>query len=170
MEPPGFYLLKITLNGARLRRLCYGLKNLAGAVTSGREIAGVAKYLLDTTALIDHLNGRQPVVTLLTKLALQGHELGLCCINIAELYSGLDNDERIKADMLINGLDYYEISEDMAKVAGVYRFEFARKGITLTIADTLIAAVARGYGAILVTANVRDYPMEDIDLLLASGQ
>jgi predicted nucleic acid-binding protein len=49
----------------------------------------MAKYLLDTTILIDHLRGRQEAVDLLTALAHQGHRLGLCCVNVAELYSGL---------------------------------------------------------------------------------
>ena len=47
----------------------------------------MAKYLLDTTALIDYLKGHQPVVELLRELAEQGHDLGICCINVTELYS-----------------------------------------------------------------------------------
>ncbi|WP_176236548.1 PIN domain-containing protein [Candidatus Hakubella thermalkaliphila] len=44
----------------------------------------MTKYLLDTTALIDYLNGRHHVVSLIQSLAREGHTLGLCCINIAE--------------------------------------------------------------------------------------
>ena len=125
----------------------------------------MAKYLLDTTVLIDHLRGRQKVAETVIRLARQGHELGVCCINIAELYSGLNDNERAGAEKLIDSLDYYEISKDIAKMAGCYRFEFARKGITLTTSDTIVAAVAINYGAILVTANVKDYPMKEIELL-----
>jgi predicted nucleic acid-binding protein len=134
-------------------------------MTGGLRRAAVARYLLDTTVLIDHLTGRRKAVEMVKSLARQGHVLGVCSINVAELYSGLNSQERASADVLITGLDYFEISPEDAKRAGGYRSEFATKGITLTTADTLIAATAVGYGAILVTANVKDYPMEDLALL-----
>lgn len=125
----------------------------------------MARYLLDTTVLIDHLRGQPKTVELMTTLARLGHDLGVCCINIAELYSGLDGEEQGQADKLINSLIYYEISRDVAKLAGGYRFRFARKGIALTTSDTLVAAAAVSNGATLVTANVKDYPMEEVELL-----
>ncbi len=125
----------------------------------------MAKYLLDTTALIDHLRGQQKVTDIMTRLARQGNELGVCCINVAELYAGLSDKERTKAEKLIDSFDYFETSKDIAKMAGRYRFEFARKGITLTTSDTIVAAVAISYGATLITANVKDYPMKEIELL-----
>ena len=125
----------------------------------------MAKYLLDTTVLIDHLRGQQKVTDIITRLARQGNEFGVCCINVAELYAGLSDKERTKAEKLIDSLDYYETSKDIAKMAGCYRFEFARKGITLTTSDTLVAATAISYDATLMTANVKDYPMKEIELL-----
>src|SRR3990172_6555099 len=111
---------------------------------AGLRCAAVARYLLDTTVLIDHLTGRRKAVEMVTSLARQGHVLGVCSINVAELYSGLNSQERARADVLITGLDYFEISPDAAKRAGGYRFEFARKGMPLTTTDTLIAATAVG--------------------------
>jgi predicted nucleic acid-binding protein len=37
-------------------------------------------------------------------------------------------------------------------------------GKTLTITDTLIAAAVREHHAVLVTGNVKDYPMSDVDI------
>lgn len=125
----------------------------------------MAKYLLDTTALIDHLKGRQGVVDLIGTLARQGHQLGLCCVNVAEIYSGLTEREWVPAEILVDALEYYEVTSEAAKQAGRYRYDFARRGITLTTADTLIAAVAISEGAILITANTRDFPMDGIELL-----
>jgi predicted nucleic acid-binding protein len=48
----------------------------------------VPNYLFDTTVLIDHLRGQPAAVEPLTALAGEGHRLGVCCINIAELYAG----------------------------------------------------------------------------------
>src|SRR4030042_4925999 len=125
----------------------------------------MAKYLLDTTVLIDHLRGQQKVTDMIIRLARQGNELGVCCINIAELYAGLSDKERIKAEKLIDNLYYYETSKDIAKMAGCYRFDFARKGITLSTSDTIVAAIALSHGVTLITANVKDYPMKEIELL-----
>jgi predicted nucleic acid-binding protein len=49
-----------------------------------------------------------------------------------------------------------------ARRAGSYRHAFARRGVQLTTADTLIAAVARTARATLVTRNRKDFPMNDI--------
>ena len=46
--------------------------------------------------------------------------------------------------------------------AGTWRREFAERGVTLHQADCLIAAAASGIGAALATANVYDFPMNDI--------
>ena len=125
----------------------------------------MASYLLDATALIDYLRGRRGIIELLNTLAIQGHQLGLCCVSVAEFYAGLSEDERAAANRLTDAMDYREITREIAKEAGRYRYEFARRGATLSTADTLIAVTAIAGGAILITANTRDFPMEEIELL-----
>ncbi len=125
----------------------------------------MARYLLDTTALIDYLAGRQVVVEVIKELAKGGHSLGVCGINIAELYSGLKEEKRLQADYLIDSLLYYEITLQVSKMAGGYRFAFARQGKTLSVADTIVAATAIVNEAILITANKKDYPMDEIKVL-----
>jgi predicted nucleic acid-binding protein len=125
----------------------------------------VPNYLFDTTVLIDHLRGQPAAVELLTALAGEGHRLGVCCINIAELYAGLSQEEQARTDVLIDTLDYYQVTRETAKQAGDFRYQFARQGTILTLADTLIAATAVSVGATLVTANAKDFPMWEVQLL-----
>jgi len=134
-------------------------------VTRISKNANMAKYILDTTLLIDHLRGRKEAAELVDTLALDGHRLGVCCVSITELYSGLGQDARVAAGDLTDGLEYYEVSREAAKEAGRYRYEFARRGTILSTTDTLIAATAIAEGATLITANTRDFPMEEIELL-----
>jgi predicted nucleic acid-binding protein len=98
-------------------------------------------------------------------LARQGHVLGLCCINVAELYSGLSQQEEARAERLVDSLDYYVVTRETAKEAGGHRHNFARRGITLATADALIAAAAIKEGATLITANVKDFPLEELQLM-----
>ena len=122
----------------------------------------MAKYLLDTTALIDHLRGRKEVVDLMTSLAQEGHVLGTCAVNVAEVHAGLREAERGRADRLLDRLELYQLSRAVATLAGRYRYESARRGVTIAITDALIAGAAVKEGATLITANVRDFPMGDL--------
>ena len=121
--------------------------------------------LLAPTVLIDYLRGYWGAVELVDGLAGGGHNLAACCVSVAELYTGVNPAQRTKVDGLISGLEYYDISVAAAKEAGSYRHDYARRGIALSVADTLIAATAIDQGAILVTANPKDFPMEEIQLL-----
>lgn len=125
----------------------------------------MAKYLLDTTVLIDHLRGRRDVANLIISLARDGHLLGVCCINVAELFAGLSSHDQTRAIHLIDRLEYLDVSRDAAKEAGRLRFDCARRGVTLTTADALIAATAFHEDATLITANVRDFSIEKLRLM-----
>lgn len=129
----------------------------------------MANYLLDTTTLIDYLAGQQAVVNLVKGLTSQGHMLGVCCINIAELYSGLKKDKWQQCDRLVNNLFYYELTLEISKMAGCYRSNFARHGVTLSTADTIVGATTIANQAVLITANKKDYPMDEINILEQPG-
>ena len=52
--------------------------------------------------------------------------------------------------------------KDIAKHAGRLKFEWSRKGVTLSTPDTTIAAVALAHQLILITDNRKHYPMPDL--------
>ena len=125
----------------------------------------MANYLLDTTVLVDFLNGRREIVDMVNSLSGHPNRLGVCCVSVAELYAGTNQEHRPAADRLISVLEYCDVSLAAAEEAGRYRYEFARKGIALSTADTLIAATAIDQDATLITANIKDFPMEEIELM-----
>ena len=125
----------------------------------------MAYFLLDTTALIDYMRRNREIIDLVNGLLRGGHQLGVCAINLAELYTGVGAEDRVDADRLVSQLNYFDITSDVAVEAGRYRYEFARQGITLSTTDAITAAVAMANGAILITANVRDFPMQELQLL-----
>lgn len=122
-------------------------------------------HLLDANALIDYFRGRRTTIDLLDRLEAQGHRLAVCAVGVAEVYSGFSAQERIENEPVIDRWFYYETTPAIAKEAGRYRYEFARVGTTLSAPDSLIAAVAIANDAILITNNLRHFPMPEIQLL-----
>lgn len=127
------------------------------------------KYLLDATVLIEFSRRREPTTSRLLSLIEQDQLVGICAVSIAELYSGPLGDEPAMARFL-DRLPCFEITREVARTAGLYRAQFLREGRKLATTDMLIAAVARAEKAILLTGNVRDFPMTDIQVeRLSSG-
>ncbi len=124
----------------------------------------MADYLLDTTVIIDHLRGIEKVSRFLEQIGLKGDTAGCCCINIAEVYSGMLEKEKEKTDIFIDSLFFYEITRNISKTAGRLRQKYVKKGITLSTSDAIIGAAALIYDLILATKNIKHYPFPDIKI------
>lgn len=123
----------------------------------------MAKYLLDTTTIIDHLRANIKVNSRLEKMGERGDVAGCCCINIAEIYAGMRKKEKEKTDRFIESLYYFEVTREVAKLAGELRQKHGQKGKTLATTDVIIAATAMAYGLILITKNVEHYPFPELE-------
>ncbi|MHB8576570.1 MAG: PIN domain-containing protein [Dehalococcoidia bacterium] len=84
---------------------------------------------------------------------------------MAEIYAGLAPREREADQRFLSSLQFLPTTEAAAQQAGMWRYDFARRGVTLSTTDTLIAAVAAEHGASLITGNVRHYPMAGITVV-----
>jgi len=62
-------------------------------------------------------------------------------------------------------LSYRHISFEAAVRAGRYRKAVAETGRTLAVTDSLLAALAHDKDAVLLTSNIKDYPMKDVRVL-----
>lgn len=133
-----------------------------GAKDAAYGVFRLSLYLLDTTVLIAHLRGDEAVTGLLLDLLGDRHSLGTSCVNVAEVERGIRPKERKAAEMLLLRLRFLETTREAATRASRYQAEFQRRGMTIHTADALVAGTARAHGAILLTDNVRDFPMRDI--------
>lgn len=124
----------------------------------------MATLLLDTSVIIDVLNGKRNRPELLKQLLHQGHLLACCAINVTEVYAGLRAHEETRTMNLLQSLQYLPITWPVARLAGELKRDYGRKGITLATTDATIAAVALYHELSLVTDNLKHYPMKDLDL------
>jgi predicted nucleic acid-binding protein len=122
------------------------------------------RILLDTSVLIDVLRLRNRRRELLLELVQTGHALCTSAINIAELYAGMRPWEEQHTDDLVAMLDCYELSKTTGRVAGTLKGQWAKKGRTLALTDTIIAAIALEHHCALMTDNRKDFPMPELDL------
>lgn len=133
-----------------------------GSADATNGVAGLSLYLLDTTVLVAHLRGHEAVTRLLRGLIADQHSLGTSCVNVAEVERGVRPKERRMTATLLARLRFLETTREAAKRAGRYQADFEKRGVTIHTADALVAGTARAHGAILLTDNVRDFPMRDI--------
>jgi predicted nucleic acid-binding protein len=124
----------------------------------------MADYLLDTTVIIDYLRGENRKVKFIKKLASEGSLLGCCLVNIIEVYAGMREREREATEEILDSLEYYEVTKEIAKKAGQYKRVYREKGVTLSLPDVIIAALAISNNLTLVTDNLRHYPMPELNI------
>ena len=125
----------------------------------------MATYLLDTCVIIDALNNKRNRPGLLLDLLDAGHLLACCPINVTEVYTGLRPREEKATEEFLASLQYYPISRTAARLAGLLKRDYARKGVTLNLGDVTIAAVALDNKLTLLTDNLKDFPVDGLLVL-----
>lgn len=117
--------------------------------------------LLDSTVLIDFLRGVEHVRE---RLRDRPGVFLTSAVVVDQVLYGIRSGEGKATHRLIEGLDVVAVGRLEAVLAARWRREFARRGVTLQQADCLIAACAVTRGVPLATANVKDFPMEELTL------
>ncbi len=130
----------------------------------------MASYLLDTSVIIDLLNNKRGRDALLKALIVEGNSLACCAINITEVYAGMRPHEKARTDEFLNSLEYFQITREVAAKAGLLKRSWADRGVTLSVSDVTIAALALSGNLTLITDNAKHYPMPELKLYPLSGR
>ena len=123
------------------------------------------RYLLDTILIIDHANGHEAAMRLLHRLYEEGAELFTCDVVVCEALSGGTDEHREVIARLLAPIDFVATDPDVAQAAGAARLDRHRAGGKLGLGDALIAAVARGMNATIVTRNRPDFERQGASVL-----
>ena len=126
--------------------------------------------MLDTAVLIDVARRREPATSWLSKTVRRPIQTCVSAVTVAEFFAGVRPEQRRDWQYFIDGLTHLEVTKEIAIRAGILRYDLAREGRALQIADALIAATAVVYGAALVTANITDFAMAGITTIRLEGE
>jgi hypothetical protein len=119
--------------------------------------------LLDTTVLIDALRERSAAQR--TQQSLDAGQVPwICAVNVDEVLRGTKVEEEATVLRFLRGFHLAPLGRVEGERAGRWRRDFARRGVTLSQADCLIAAAAIAVGARLATGNPKHFPMSELDV------
>lgn len=120
-------------------------------------------YLLDSNVLIRHLRRHQSTTDLLAALILEG-QVGIATITRTEIIEGMRDHERGKTLRLMDSMIAYSLTAEIADRAGDTIRRYREQGVILSKPDAIIGATAAHHDLILVTYNVKHFPMPDARL------
>lgn len=121
-------------------------------------------YLLDTGVLIWVLRGKKGIVKKASSLKEES-ELGISVISIAEIYKNIFPSELTVVEDYLEQHIIFEVDQKIAKIAGLYWQQYAKKLKNLSLTDCLIAGTANVNNATLVSLNSKHFPMKDIQVI-----
>lgn len=137
---------------------------MPGPSLPGPSLPGPSLIGLDTNVVIAAINQRIPTVRRRVEAALaQSTVVGIPAIVLFELWYGIRKSARAEGNAALLetflGLDvtHWPFEPEDAEQAGDIRAALERAGTPIGPYDILIAAQARRRGAVLVTANTREF-------------
>ena len=122
-------------------------------------------YLLDSNLVIDVLSGNATTLIVVDRLDRAGNVFCGCDIVLAEVLTGVHEGDRPVVLDFLRSCHFLASSREIGEQAGLWRFEYARRGVSLSVPDLVIAATASVYDATLLTRNVRHFPMPEVRVL-----
>lgn len=120
--------------------------------------------LLDSDILMDFFNKKKEAINLISKIRKK-RKLNTSILSLTELRAGWSYDQaEFFLPRFYKLFSIKNINKEIAELAGKFRWEYKKKGITLPAIDALIAATAIVEDLQLVTRNKKDYPMKNLKL------
>ncbi len=114
--------------------------------------------LVDTTVMIDALRGFEPAADALAS-GRRSSILHSSVVVRAEVLAGMRPHEEDRTRELLDAFEWHPVDEATAEEAGRLGRRWLPSHHGIDTADLLIAATARTLGLVVMTRNVRHFPM-----------
>jgi predicted nucleic acid-binding protein len=119
----------------------------------------VAIVVVDTSVLIDHLQGNRAAAERLRIAIERGDELWSVAVVRTEVLAGARASERDATRALLDSLRWLDVTVGLADEAAAIAARYLRSHPGVDNVDHLVAAATLRLGATLLTQNVRHFPM-----------
>ena len=116
------------------------------------------KYLFDTNFLIGLLRKKPDYILKYEQIAKEERS-NISSITVTELFAGCRESELERTELLISKLAVIPIGKHIAKQAGKIIYHFSKRGKTIHREDAIIGVTAQFYHFVLITQNIKDFPM-----------
>lgn len=120
------------------------------------------RYLLDSTFVIDYLRGDPDAVQRYRGMFEAGDEPVTTEIVVCEVATGVLAHPDPDLKVFLEPLEFVQPGPETALLAGSWRADARRRGLSLSLADALIAAAAEAAGAVVLTRNLRDFALAPV--------
>lgn len=120
------------------------------------------RYLLDSTFVIDYLRGDPDAIERYRRMFDAGDEPLTTEIVVCEVATGARAHPDPDLTAFLEPLEFVQPGPEAALLAGSWRADARRRGLSLSLADALIAGAAEATGAVVLTRNVRDFALTPV--------
>lgn len=117
------------------------------------------RYLLDTSFAIDVLRNQPSAVDRFEALFAAGDGAYVTDVVVCELATGARPEDEPGLAAFIRAVEFVQPGPEVATIAGRWRGQARRRGLTISVPDALVAATTDALGATLITRNVRGFEL-----------
>ena len=121
----------------------------------------MSQHLLDADVIIWFLRGDEAAIDLVSKLHTANIP-AVSAITIFQVKAGMRPKEKQPTEEFLDSMQSCDVTPRIATKAAEYFRTFRAHGLTLEIADLIMAATASVHGLALATYNKSHFPMTDI--------
>ena len=121
-------------------------------------------FLPDTNVFINAFKGIEPDASFISS-HIKKKELIISVIVLAEYQTKSTKLQQQVFNTLVMALGTVGVDERVARVAGEYRKQFVKRSKRVLLLDCFLAAQAKLHKYTLVTNNISDFPIKDIEII-----
>jgi predicted nucleic acid-binding protein len=123
----------------------------------------MSRYLLDTSAIIWYLRGREDARRIISDIKTASVP-GCSALSLLEIVVGERKSERQATREFLDALRVVPVHRREATLAGELIKDFQARGFTLDVIDAVIGATCLIHDLVLVTYNPKHFPLSDLKL------
>ena len=115
------------------------------------------RFLLDTNFIIGFLREDKNYISKFEEI--KSNNLYISPLTVTEIYAGCRENEIKETENLLQKVLTIPLSKLVSREAGKMIYYYSKRGKKIYIADAIIGATAKIHHLVLITQNVKDFPM-----------